>query len=68
MKRLQARDAESFFLSERKLLNAVLRLKLKSMKDVSFSWNEMICNAEDRFSCVRAFCRASLLELQCTNH
>ncbi len=29
------------------------------MKDVSFSWNNVICNAEDRFSCVRAFCRAS---------
>ncbi len=29
------------------------------MKDVSFSWINFICNAEDRFSCVRAFCRAS---------
>ncbi len=31
------------------------------MKDVSFSWNEMLmCNAEDRFSCVKSFfCRAS---------
>ncbi len=28
------------------------------MKDASFSWN-VICNAEDRFSCVRAFCKAS---------
>ncbi len=27
------------FLSERKLLNAILRVKLKYMKDVSFSWN-----------------------------
>ncbi len=26
-----------FFLSERKLLNAILRVKLKYMKDVSFS-------------------------------
>ncbi len=25
-----------FFLSERKLLNAILRVKLKNMKDVSF--------------------------------
>ncbi len=33
---------KSFFLSERKLLNAILRVKLKYMKDVSFSWNEML--------------------------
>ncbi len=37
-----AKDAESFFLSERKLLNAILRVKLKYMKYVSFSWNEML--------------------------
>ncbi len=47
---------KSFFLSERKLLNAILRVKLKYMKDVFFlmKWN-VICNAEDRFSCVKAF-------------
>ncbi len=28
---------KSFFLSEKKLLNAILRVKLKYMKDVSFS-------------------------------
>ncbi len=28
--------------------------KAQVMKDASFSWN-VICNAEDRFSCVRAF-------------
>ncbi len=38
----KATDAESFFLSERKLLNAILRVTLKYMKDVSFSWNEML--------------------------
>ncbi len=31
------RMLKSFFLSERKLLNALLRVKLKYMKDVSFS-------------------------------
>ncbi len=46
---------KSFFLSERKLLNAILRVKLKYMKYVSFSLNKCYCNAEDRFSCVRAF-------------
>ncbi len=33
---------KSFFLSERKLLNAILRVKLKYIKDVSFSLNEML--------------------------
>ncbi len=33
------RMLKSYFLSERKLLNAILRVKLKYMKDVSFSWN-----------------------------
>ncbi len=32
---------KSFFLSEKKLLNAILRVKLNYMKNVSFSWNEM---------------------------
>ncbi len=35
------------------------------MKDVSFSWND-ICNAEDRFSCVRAFCKASHIRASMT--
>ncbi len=35
------------------------------MKDVSFSLN-VICNAEDRFSCVRPFLQSKSLELQCT--
>ncbi len=42
MKRSNARMLKSFFLSERKLLNAILRVKLKYMKYVSFSWNEML--------------------------
>ncbi len=37
----KATDAEEL-LSERKLLMQYLRLKLKYMKDVSFSWNEML--------------------------
>ncbi len=65
-----ATDAKSFFLSERKLLNAILRVKLKYMKDVSFSWNESLCcNAEDRFSCIRAFfAEQVMLELNAQNH
>ncbi len=38
---------KSLFRRERKLLNAILRLKLKYMKDVSFSeMKNVICNAE----------------------
>ncbi len=50
----KATDAEKLLLSERKLLNAILRVKLKYMKFFFMKWN-VICNAEDRFSCVRAF-------------
>ncbi len=44
-----------FFLSERKLLNAILRVKLKYMK--IFLSHEMKCylHAEDRYPCIRAF-------------
>ncbi len=54
----KAKDAESFFLSERKLLNAILRVTLKYMKDVFFSWNEMLFACRDRFILFRAFLRA----------
>ncbi len=37
----KATDAEKLFLSERKFY-AILGVKLKYMKDVSFSWNEML--------------------------
>ncbi len=42
---------KNLFLSEKKLLNTILRAKLKFMK--MFLSNEMkcfFCNAEDRFS------------------
>ncbi len=32
---------KSFFLSEKKLLNSILRAKLNYMKNVSFYWNAM---------------------------
>ncbi len=51
---------KSFFLSERKLLNAILRVKLKYMKDVSFSWNEMLFAMQKTdFHVLQLFCRAS---------
>ncbi len=49
------RMLKSFFLSERKLLNAILRVKLKYMKMFLSHEINVICIAEDRFSCVRAF-------------
>ncbi len=40
------------FLSEKKLLNAILRAKLKYMKKIISNEITVFCNAEDRFSCV----------------
>ncbi len=58
---------KSFFLSERNLLNAILRVKLKCMKDVSSHEKNVIYNAEDRFSGVSAFfAEQVMLELHCT--
>ncbi len=63
----KAKDAESFFLSERKVLNSILRLKLKYMKDVSFSWNEMLFAMQKTdFHVLELFCKQVMLELQCT--
>ncbi len=51
---------KSFFLSERKLLNAILRVKLKYIKYVSFSWNEMLFAMQKTdFDVLELFCRAS---------
>ncbi len=57
---MQGQDAEKFFLSERKVLNAILRVQLKYMKDVSFSWNEMLFAMQKTdFHVLELFCRAS---------
>ncbi len=45
---------KSFFLSQKKLLNAILRAKLNYMKNYFYEMN-VFCNAEDRFSRVWAF-------------
>ncbi len=51
---------KSFFLSERKLINAILWIKVKYMKDVSFSWNEMLfATQKTDFHVLELFCRAS---------
>ncbi len=49
---------KSFFLSERKLVYAILGVKLKYMKDVSFSWNEMLFAMQKTyFHVLELFCR-----------
>ncbi len=61
------RMLKSFFLSERKVLNSILRLKLKYMKDVSFSWNEMLFAMQKTdFHVLELFAEQVMLELQCT--
>ncbi len=47
---------KNFFLSEKKLLNAILRAKLKYMKNVlSNEMKQFFAMQEDRFSWVWAF-------------
>ncbi len=46
---------KNFFLSEKKLLNAILRAKLKYMKKILSNEMNSFCNAEDRFSWVWAY-------------
>ncbi len=55
MKRMQGQDAEKLLSQWEKVAKCNFKSKLKYMKDVSFSWNEMLFAIEDRFSCVRAF-------------
>ncbi len=50
---------KSLLLSERKLVYAILGVKLKCMKDVFLMKLNVICNAEDRFSVLELFCRAN---------
>ncbi len=51
---------KSFFLSEKKLLNAILRAKLKLHENVFFLMKlTVFCNAEDRFHEFELFCRTS---------
>ncbi len=58
MKRMQGDGCWKAFLSERKLLNAILRVSSSKWKMFLFmKWN-VICNAEDRFSCLELFLRA----------
>ncbi len=56
----KATDAEKLLSQWEKVLNAILRVKLKYMKDVSFSWNEMLFAMQKTdFHVLELFCRAS---------
>ncbi len=66
----EATDAQKLFLSQKKLLNAILRAKLNYMKNDFFlmKWT-VFCNAEDRFSWVWAFfAEKVILGLNAQNH
>ncbi len=51
----KATDAEKFFLSERKLLNAILRVTAQVHERCFFSWNEMLFAMQKTDFHVRAF-------------
>ncbi len=54
------RCMKKLFLPAVSPLNAILRVKLKYMKDVSFSWNEMVFAMQKTdFHVLELFCRAS---------
>ncbi len=51
---------KNIFLSEKKLLNAILRAMLKHMKNVSFLWNEQFFAMQKTdFHVFELFCRKS---------
>ncbi len=56
----KAKDAEKLLSQWEKGAKSILRLKLKYMKDVSFSWNEMLFAMQKTdFHVLELFCRAS---------
>ncbi len=59
---------KNIFLSEKKLLNAILRAKLKYMKKkICNEMNSFFAIQEDRFSmCLSFFAEKVILELKCT--
>ncbi len=58
---------KNIFLSEKKLLNAILRAKLKYMKNVSFyEMNSFLQCRRQIFMCLSFFAEKVILELKCT--
>ncbi len=58
MKRMQGQDAEKLLSQWEKVAKCNFKSKLKYMKDVSFSWNEMLFAMQKTDFHVRAFLRA----------
>ncbi len=54
------------FLSEKKLLNAILRAKLKHMKNVSNEMNSFLQCRRQIFMSLSFFAEKVILELKCT--
>ncbi len=57
---------KNFFLSEKKLLNAILRAKLKYMKNVSNEMNSFLQCRRQIFMSLSFFAEKVILELKCT--
>ncbi len=58
---------KSFFLREKKLLNAILRAKLKYMKKIiSNEMNSFLQCRRQIFTCLSFFAEKVILELDCT--
>ncbi len=57
---------KNFFLSEKKLLNAILRAKLKYMKKFSNEMNSFLQCRRQIFMCLSFFAEKVILELKCT--
>ncbi len=58
---------KNFFISEKKLLNAILRAKLKYMKkNISNEINSFLQCRRQIFMCLSFFAEKVILELKCT--
>ncbi len=57
---------KNFFLSEKKLLNAILRAKLKYMKKMSNEMNSFLQCRRQIFMSLSFFAEKVILELKCT--
>ncbi len=58
---------KSFFLSQKKLLNAILRAKLNMKNVLSNEMNSFLQCRRQIFTCLSFFAEKVILELNCTN-
>ncbi len=56
-------DAEKLLSQWEKVVYAIIRVKLKYMKDVSFSWNEMLFAMQKTYFHVLELCCTSLVRV-----